>query len=154
VKGYSIIFAALLLLPGWAEEVQITSERMKAVNAKKEIRFIGNAKVVQLKNVLQADEIVVYFNENNETKKYEAFGSVAFSLQQKNASYRGHAEKAVYFPKTSRYILKGKAVIDDLANKRHLAGEEITLDMVSGNAEIKGNREKPVKFIFDMEKKK
>jgi lipopolysaccharide export system protein LptA len=104
--------------------------------------------------MLKGDEIIVYFNENNETKRYEAVGHVSFTIKQKNASYKGHAQKAVYLPLKSQYLLKGKAVIDDLVNKRHLAGEEIVLDMVTGNAEIKGDRKKPVKFIFDMEKKK
>lgn len=149
-----LLFFILLSIFVYAEKVQIVSDSMKAMNLKKEIHFIGNAKVTQMKNMLQGDEIIVYFNEKNETKKYEAVGHVKFEIQQKNASYKGQAHRAVYLPQQSKYILNGKAVIDDLVNKRHLAGEEIILDMVSGNAEIKGNRKKPVKFIFDMEKKK
>jgi lipopolysaccharide export system protein LptA len=154
MRSTAVILAALCICTAYAEKVQVTSDSMKAMNLKKEIRFIGNAKVIQNGNMLRGDEIIVYFNENNETKRYEAVGHVTFKIEQKNASYKGNAEKAVYLPLKSRYLLKGKAVIDDLVNKRHLAGEEIILDMVTGNAEIKGNRKKPVKFIFDMEKKK
>lgn len=154
VKRVLSIWTAALLGLAVAEEVEITSDSMKAMNLKKEIHFIGHAKIVQAHNMLQGDEIIVYFNENNETERYEAVGNVRFELSQKNASYKGHANKAIYLPLVSKYLLQGKAVIDDLVNKRHLAGEEIVLDMRSGNAEIKGNRKKPVKFIFDMEKKK
>ena len=136
-----------------AEKVQVTSDNMKANDLKKEIHFIGNAKVVQLDNWVHGDEIIVYFDENNETRMYEAIGDVTFELKQKNAFYKGSAQKVTYYPKKSEYILTGKAVIDDLVNKRHVNGDEIVLDMTTGNANVKGNRKKPVKFIFDLEKK-
>jgi lipopolysaccharide export system protein LptA len=143
----------LLSLSLWAEKVQITSDRMKAIDIKKEVHFIGNAKVSQLKDWIHGDEIIVYFDENNETKKYIAEGTVTFELHQKEAIYKGKADKVTYYPKKSEYILTGKAVIDDIVNKRHVNGDEIVLDMITGNANVKGNRKKPVKFIFDMEKK-
>jgi lipopolysaccharide export system protein LptA len=143
----------LLSLSLWAEKVQITSDRMKAIDMKKEVHFIGNAKVSQLHDWIHGDEIIVYFDENNETKKYIAKGKVTFKLHQKEAIYKGKADKVTYYPKKSKYILTGKAVIDDLVNKRHVNGDEIVLDMRTGNADVKGNRKKPVKFIFDMEKK-
>ncbi|MCF6207623.1 MAG: lipopolysaccharide transport periplasmic protein LptA [Sulfurovum sp.] len=152
LKYTVILLLGITLL--FAEKVQVTSDHMKAMDMKKEIHFIGNAKVIQLENWIHGDEIIVYFNENNETKKYEAIGQVTFELKQKDAFYKGSADKVTYYPKRSEYILTGKAVIDDLVNKRHVNGDEIVLDMKTGNANVKGNREKPVKFIFDMEKKK
>jgi lipopolysaccharide export system protein LptA len=152
IKAYYVTAVLFAVIAG-AQEVQITSDSMQALNSKKEVHFKGHAKVVQMKNTIEGDEIIVYFDENNQTKQYEAVGHVSFQLKQKKASYKGKGDKVIYLPQESKYILKGKAVIDDLTNKRHLAGEEIVLDMVSGNAEIKGDRKKPVKFIFDMEKK-
>ena len=143
----------LLSLSLWAEKVQVTSDNMKAYDAKKEIHFIGNAKVTQLKDWIHGDEIIVYFDENNETKKYVADGKVTFELHQKEAIYKGKADKVTYYPKKSEYVLTGKAVIDDIVNKRHVNGDEIVLDMKTGNANVKGNKKKPVKFIFDMGKK-
>ncbi len=136
-----------------AEKVQITSDTMKAMDRKKEIHFIGNAKVTQLKDWIHGDEIIIYFDENNETKKYVAKGKVTFELHQKEATYKGKADKVTYFPKKSEYILTGKAVIDDIVNKRHVNGDEIILNTLTGDANVKGNSKKPVKFIFDMEKK-
>jgi lipopolysaccharide export system protein LptA len=153
VKKLGVILLMLATVSLWAEKVQVTSDNMKALDAKKEIHFIGNAKVSQLKDWIHGDEIVVYFDENNETKKYIAKGKVTFELHQKEAIYQGKADKVTYYPKKSEYILNGKAVIDDIVNKRHVNGDEIVLDMITGNANVKGNRKKPVKFIFDMEKK-
>jgi lipopolysaccharide export system protein LptA len=138
----------------FAEKVEITSDSMKAQNLQKQVHFIGNVKIKQLNNWLHGDKVIVYFNEKNETKMYEATGAVTFEVKKENNFYKGSADKVIYYPKKSQYILTGKAVIDDLMNKRHINGEMITLDMITGNADVKGNKKKPVKFIFDMEKKK
>jgi len=138
----------------FAEKVEVTSDSMKAEDLKKEVRFIGDVTVKQLKNWLHGDKVIVYFDENNETKMYEAIGSVTFEFIQKESFYKGSADKVTYYPTKSQYILTGKAIIDDLINKRHVNGDEITLDMITGNAKVKGNKKKPVKFIFDMENKK
>ena len=138
----------------FAEKVEVTSDSMKAEDLKKEVRFIGDVTVKQLKNWLHGDKVIVYFDENNETKMYEAIGSVTFEFIQKESFYKGSADKVTYYPTKSQYILTGKAIIDDLINKRHVNGDEIILDMITGNAKVKGNKKKPVKFIFDMETKK
>jgi lipopolysaccharide export system protein LptA len=138
----------------FAEKVEITSDSMKAQNLKKEVHFMGNVKIKQLQNWLHGDKVIVYFDENNETKMYEATGSVTFEFKQENSFYKGSADKVTYYPQKSKYILTGKAVIDDLVNKRHINGDLITLDTITGNASVKGDKKKPVKFIFDMEKKK
>jgi len=154
LKNIKIVIPLLLTLTVWAEKVQITSDTMKAYDAKKEMHFIGDANVTQLQDWIHGDEIIVYFDENNETKKYIAVGKVTFMLHQKEAVYKGRAKKVTYYPKKSEYILTGKAVIDDLVNKRHVNGDKIILNVATGNADVIGNRKKPVKFVFDMEKKK
>lgn len=138
----------------FAQKVEITSDSMKAREQQKEVHFIGNVTVKQLGNWLHGDKVIVYFNENNETKMYEATGSVTFEFKEEKRFYKGSADEVVYYPAKSQYILRGKAVIDDLMNKHHVNGDIITLDMVTGNAEVQGNKKKPVKFIFDMEKSK
>ncbi len=149
-----IILFLLMSLFLFAEKVEITSDSMKAENLKKEVHFIGNVKIKQLNNWLHGDKVIVYFDENNETKMYEAIGSVIFEFKKENSFYKGSADKVTYYPIKSQYILTGKAVIDDVMNKRHINGDMITLDTITGNANVKGNKKKPVKFIFDMEKSK
>jgi lipopolysaccharide export system protein LptA len=127
---------------------------MTAEDLKKEVHFMGNAKVVQGKSWIHGDEIVVYFDENNETKKYEAIGKVTFEFDQEKNFYKGSADKVIYFPVKSKYILTGHAIVDDIINKRHVNGDEIVLDTVTGNANVKGSKNKPVKFIFNTKEKK
>lgn len=110
--------------------------------------------IKQAKNWLQGDKVVVYFDENNETNKYEAIGNVTFEFKKENSFYRGHANKVTYMPTKAEYILKGKAVIEDKINQRHVNGNEIVFNMLTGDAKVKGSAKKPVKFIFDMENTK
>lgn len=110
--------------------------------------------IKQAKNWLHGDKVVVYFDENNETNKYEAMGNVTFEFKQENSFYTGHANKVTYMPTKGEYILKGKAVIDDKINQRHVNGNEIVFNMLTGDAKVKGSAKKPVKFIFDMENAK
>ncbi len=144
----------MLSITLFAEKVEITSDSMKAEDLQKEVHFIGNVKIKQLESWLHGDKVIVYFDENNETKMYEAIGTVTFEFKKEKNFYKGSADKVTYYPTKSQYILTGKAVIDDLINKRHVNGDEITLDMITGNANVKGNKKKPVKFIFDIGDKK
>lgn len=137
-----------------AEKIEITSESMNARELQKEVHFIGNVMIKQSQSWLHGERVVVYFDENNETKMYEASGGVTFELRNEKNFYKGSAKKVIYYPQKSYYILQGTAMIDDLLNKRRINGELITLDMITGNADVQGNKKKPVKFIFDMEEKK
>ena len=141
------LFAGLV----FAEKVEVTSTSMKAENLKKEVHFIGNAKVKKNEDWIHADKIIVYFNENNETKMYKAIGKVDFEFKNEKGHYKGKSEEVIYYPLKSFYLLKGKAKVDDLKNKRQVKGDEITLDMVTGDSQVKGSKKKPVKFIFTTE---
>ncbi|SFV52846.1 OstA family organic solvent tolerance protein [hydrothermal vent metagenome] len=149
-----IIFLISLTGMLLAEKVEVTSDTMKAQDVQKEVHFMGNVMVKQSQSWLHGDTVIVYFDENNETNKYEAIGTVTFEFKKEKSHYKGSADKVTYYPVKSQYILTGKAVIDDLINKRHVNGDEITLDMITGNANVKGNKKRPVKFIFDMGEKK
>ena len=142
---FSVAFAA--------QKVEVTADSMKAMESKKEIHFTGNVHIKQGESWLHGEKVVVHFNENNETDQYEAIGDVTFEIKSGKRDYKGNAQRVIYYPLKSRYILKGDATIHDLVNQRHIRGEEVLLDMKSGNATIKGKPKKPVKFIFDMEKK-
>ena len=153
----AIIYVCILLFFStitYAEKVEITSDDMYAQNIQKEVHFNGNVKIKQLENWIHADKVIVYFNENNETNKYEALGKVKFEFKDSKNHYKGKSDTLVYLPIKSKYILTGKSEIDDIENKRHINGDKITLDMISGDAKVEGNNKKPVKFIFDMENTK
>ena len=138
----------------FADKVEITSDEMSAENMKKEVQFMGHVRIKQEENWIHSDKIIVYFNDNNETKEYKATGNVTFEIKDKKHFYKGHANYITYLPIESKYILKDHAYVNDVLNKRYINGEKIILNMLTGNAKVQGSKEKPVKFIFDMEKSK
>lgn len=148
-----LVFLMMLTQTLFAEKVEITSTSMEAEELKKEVHFIGDAKIIKGRDWLHADKVIVYFGENNETSKYEAIGSVSFEFKKDENHFKGSADRVIYNILKSLYILRGKAVIDDLVKKSHVDGDEIMLDMTTGSVDVKGSSKKPVKFIFDMEGK-
>lgn len=149
LKFLKVTLLLILTQTLFAERVEITSTSMEAEG--KEVHFIGNATIKKANDWLHADKVIVYFDENNETSKYEAIGAVTFAFKNENNSFKGSADKVVYHIVKSLYELKGKAVIDDLVNKRHVSSDEIILNMTTGNVDVKGSHKKPAKLIFDME---
>jgi len=150
-----LLIIPILLSSLCANKVEITSLKMVAKNIKKEVTFLENVKIKQVDSWLNADKVVVFFNENNETKKYDATGNVEFEFKniKDKKDYKGKANMVTYFPIKDLYILKGKAIVNDKLNGRTIKGDIINLDMTTGDANVEGKKDKPVKFIFDMAKK-
>ena len=69
-----IILFFVLSLTLFAEKIEITSDSMKAEDLRKEVHFVGNAKIKKMDDWLHSDTVIVYFDENNETRMYEALG--------------------------------------------------------------------------------
>jgi len=154
LKFFKITLFFILTQLAFSEKVEITSDSMNAIDLKKEVHFIGNAKVKQLKDWIHADKIIVYLTEDNQAKMYQATGKVTFEFQNDKGHYLGSSNTVKYYPLTSLYVLIGNAKVEDKLNKRTAKGDEITVDMVTGNSKVRGSKKKPVKFTFDMEKKK
>jgi len=153
MKFIQIILLLLLTQNLFAEKVEITSTKMVANEEKKQVHFVGDAKVHKGKDWLHAERVIVFFNENNDTERYEARGNVTFEFQKEDQHYKGSADMVKYHIIQSLYVLIGNAVIDDLINKSHVDGDKIKLDMTTGNVQVEGDKKKPVKFIFEMEDK-
>ena len=138
MKFLKIILFLTLTQLLFAERMEITSAFMETVD--QEVRFIGNTKIKIDDSWLHADKVVVYLDENNETRMYEASGLVRFEINNDKHSFKGRANKLIYDKWKSQYVLKGKAVIDDndFMLRRHIKGDKITLNMMTGKVDVKG----------------
>ena len=138
----------------FAQKIEVTADSVEASGTKKEVKFRGNVYIWQdAHNWMKANEAIVFFDDANQTRLYEAKGNATFEIQDKNGHYKGSAQVFKHWPKESKYLMQGGAAVDDLANKRHLSGDIINVDMKSGNASVKSQTERPVKFIFQLDKK-
>jgi len=119
--------------------MEINADKVVAKN--QEINFIGNAKLSIDGSWLHADRVNVYLDENNETRMYEAIGGfVTFEFKHEKHSFKGRASKVTYDLYTSRYILSGRAVIEDndFSIKQRFAGDKIIIDMFTGRVKVHG----------------
>lgn len=138
----------------FAQKIEVTANAVEASGTKKEVKFSGNVHIWQDgHNWMKANEAIVFFDDNNQTRLYEAKGNATFEIQNPKAHYKGSAQVFKHWPKESKYLMQGNASVEDIANKRHLAGDTINVDMKSGNASIKSQSQKPVKFIFQLDQK-
>jgi len=138
MKFLKVILFFILTQALFAGRMEITSTSLEAED--KEIHLIGNVKIKIDNSWLHADRVTIYLDENNETKMYEAIGFVTFEFKHEKHSFKGRANKVIYNMLTSRYVLRGNAVIDDndFMLKRHVSGDEIILDMFTGRVNVKG----------------
>ena len=144
----SLIFCSNL----FASSVEITSDSFYADNSSNKLYFIDNVKIKKEKDRLSSNLLIVYFNENNETEKYEASGDVKFNIFKKDKThYKGSADSIEYIVLNTEYILLGNAIVKDLSFKRDLYGDKIILNISTGDTKVNSKKDKPSKFIFEME---
>ncbi len=138
MRFLKVILFFILTQALFAGKMEITSTFLEAED--QEIHLIGNAKIKIDDSWLHADRVNLYLDENNETKMYEAIGFVTFEFKHEKHSFKGRANKVIYDMLTYRYVLSGKAVIDDndFVIKRQLSGDKIILDMFTGRVKVKG----------------
>ena len=65
-----VLFVLPFLLQ--AEKVEVTSKNFYAKDAEKQAHFIDDVLVKQGKSWIHSDELIVYFNDQNETIQYDA----------------------------------------------------------------------------------
>ena len=136
-----------------SEQVEITADHFEANEAKKITKFIGNVSMVKGVDKLKASKVYVYFDTHKKPMKYEAVGNVKFTITIDNGNrYKGESGRLVYTPKTEVYELYENVKLFDIELDRVLIGEKVFVDKQSGKAKVDGNKKKPVKFIFTIEK--
>lgn len=144
------LISALVVTIAAAQKVEIISKSFFAKDALKQAHFIDDVDIKQDKSWIKCDLAIVYFDDNNQTIQYDAIDRVTFEIIRPDHHYKGKAQKVSYYPDTSTYLFAGDAVVDDLLNNRHMAGNIIVVDTITGDAQIKSAKKKPVKFIFDL----
>lgn len=141
--------------------LEITALNMQS-NEKKGITTIsGNVIIKRNKDILKADKVVIYTDKDKKPTKYIATGEIVdflLYLDQKNSpekrEIKGKCKKLVYLVEKGEYQLYDNAIIKEKGKNNVIKGEEIILNNNSGYADVKGNKKRPVKLIFSLDKDK
>ncbi|WP_169777557.1 lipopolysaccharide transport periplasmic protein LptA [Campylobacter mucosalis] len=150
-----VLFLALSVLAFGVEQVQIVADSFFADENKQISEFNGNVKINKGNfDELVAKNVVVHFDKNRQPTKYIATGDAKFKVLIKQKHYNGNAEVLIYEPATQTYTLTKDAHLHEIDTDKHIYGEKIVINQLSGTYNVNSDEKKPVKFIFQVEDKK
>jgi len=130
-------------------EVRIEANIFEANEKDKLSIFSGDVKIYKGQDEINSSTVKIYFDENNQPKKYEFIDNVSFKITIKDKStYFGKANRVYLFPETEKYIFSDDVEIVELGNGRKIEGNKVSLDGISGSARIIGDEKKPVVMSF------
>ncbi|NPA30260.1 MAG: lipopolysaccharide transport periplasmic protein LptA [Epsilonproteobacteria bacterium] len=152
----ALLIAVFAAAANTTEQVEITSDRFEADEGKMISKFIGHVHMVKGPDELNASKVIVYFDAKRNPKRYEAIGNASFivHMQKNDEYYTGKADKLVYKPVKQIYEFYGHVVLRQPKLDRTVKGDEVIVDRLTGKSTVKGNKHKPVKFIFQVEEKR
>lgn len=154
----TFLFLVVSLSFGKSEQLIVDAQNFQADEKKGISTFSGNVKIKMGKDRLNANKVDIYFKSSKKGSKtaykYEANGKVNFEIITKNKHYIGSGDKIIYFPQKEEYTVLGNGHIKEKIDKREIFGNKIYINQLSGEAKVSGNKNKPVRFIFNVERGK
>lgn len=150
-----ILLLAILNTIIYANQLVIDAAKFELNDKEGSTIFTGNVKMKKLDDRIDAQKIEVYTTQadkdgKREMKQFIATGSVYFTVYTEDKIYEGKGDKVIYNPKDMKYTIIGNGFVEEKVEGTKLYGDTIYLDEQSGEAEIKGSEQKPVRFIMDL----
>lgn len=159
-KAVLIIMFAALFLSSVAQAVQnsaeidrnqpieITSDQLEVFQLERKSVFSGQVVARQGDMTLTAAELRVYFAENNQIERLEAFGQVVVRQLDRTAN----ADKAVYYQRDEILKLSGHAQVEQGGNR--IAGDEIVLYIAENRSVVNSSTQERVRALIVPETRK
>ena len=134
-----------------AAEVIITSNNFEGDDNAGISKFYGNAKAVKGQDVITANTFMVYTDSKRKMQKIEAIENAKFYIVNDGKTYKGYADKLIYYPDKKEYELIGNAMAEYIEEKRKVYGDHIIVNNDTKKAVVVGSEAKPARFIFFIE---
>ncbi len=153
----SVLVSIVFLFANSEDKLIIDSNNFESDDSKGIAIFTGDVKMIRIKDKLNANKVEVYLNtpteqnKKREATKYVATGNVSFEIFTALKHYEGKGDKVIYLPQKLQYEIIGNGYLKDMTEDKTLIGETIFIDQTSGNATVKGSKDKPVRFILNIE---
>lgn len=116
------------------EQVKITSPDGAEVNqVQKTLSTLGKTTIYHQGNILKADKVVTYYtnNKNNQIEKVIATGNVSVN----NGKQTMQGDRGTYYPNTRKILMEGNVKL--IQGKNEVKGDKATLDLISGESDLK-----------------
>lgn len=154
------LFVLITALFAQEDKLIIDSNSFESYDDKGIAIFTGDVKMTRIKDKLNAQKVVVYLSPKENGKaskreplKYVATGEVDFEVFTALKHYQGRGDKVIYIPNELKYEIIGNGFLKDVKEDKTLIGETIYIDQSTGSATVKGSKDKPVRFILNIESK-
>lgn len=148
---YIILFTLILTSLLNAEDLKIKANSFKADENTGISVFSGDVNIIKKNDELNASEVTVYVDKENQPTKFVALGNVSFVIEtKKGAIYQGLAGKVIYLPNEKEYHFFKDVHLTQVNEKKEIIGDEVVLKTIEGKAYAKGLKSEPVIMIFNI----
>jgi lipopolysaccharide export system protein LptA len=119
----------------------------------KEAIFDGNVTIKRLKDTIKTSKVIVSFDKNHQPIHYEAPRRVKIFFNNGKTTYKGAADRAIFYPLKETFELIGHAKVEQSPQGRVLQGDKIVFDRKNDSAKVEGSQKHPVTFSFSIDEK-
>ncbi|WP_297448191.1 LptA/OstA family protein [uncultured Campylobacter sp.] len=114
----------------------------------------GNVVVSRGKDVLNAEELVIFMDKNRKPLRYEASKNPKFSIILNDKTYKGSGDKFIYNVAKDTYEINGNAFIHEINTDKKLYGDKIIVDRKANIYQVQSRQNKPARFVFELKNDK
>lgn len=147
------ILLTCLVLGAKAKQIEVEALKFYSDENSGKSILSGNVVIKQNQDILNSEEVVIFTDKNRKPIRYEASKNAHFSIVLKGKSYKGSGDKFIYNTIEDVYTIEGNAFIHEIQSDKKLYGDKIIVDRKNNIYRVESNKQKPARFVFDMEEK-
>ena len=150
---FLLLIITFLCENGFADEVEVSAQEFFGDEKKKITHLKGNVDIKRKNDRLQSNQAYIYFDKKNKPNKMQVLGDVRFWLTlENNRKIEGTSNEAIYLPHIQEYQLLGNVIVKEPAQNNEVKGDKIIIRYKDGYINVIGNKKKPARLIFKLEK--
>jgi len=152
-KALLLVLSLLSLSFASSTKVSVTSDNFFASEKEKKSTFSGHVVIKKLSDTIKTDKAIITFDKENKPVKYQAINHITFIITLDASKLEGSCDELIFVPKSKVYTLKGHVNILQTPSNRKIKATKVIIDTKNNKIDITGEKNKPVKFIFEVEDK-
>jgi len=157
MKILGTLLVCSTLLFAQSQKLIIDAKNFEGNDKKGISTFTGNVKIQMDKDRLNAQKVDIYFTSKKGStakipSKYIATGKVDFIIVTEGKHYTGKGNKIIYSPIKQEYTVIGNGYLEEKNDDRKIYGDKIFVNQLTGEAKVSGSKDKPVRFIINVER--
>ena len=152
-----LFFFSITILNGEENYLNIDATFFEANEKKQLLYFKGSVKMTKNDDILECQSLVINTMpskddpKKQEPKDYTATGNVSFVMHTADNILKGKGDIVKYYPQKHQYEIIGNGYLEDVKSDKRIYANTIYVDEITGFTNIKGDKNKPIKFILKLD---